>query len=328
MRCWAEINLTTIKNNVRNLRRSPNFMAVVKANGYGHGDIVVSSAAVMAGANWLGVAIIEEGIALREAGFTVPILVLSEPFETTGLAEYRLTPVVYTKRLIKQLPAGMNVHLKIDTGMHRVGCYPEEVLPLVNAIHQQELHLEGVMTHLANANNNLTQLTMFDSVVDNINDPTIIKHAANSSAILTGIGQYDMDRCGIAMYGNSMQLKSKIGLVKRVAADEGISYGGNFCLKEDGYIGIIPIGYADGVPCRLVGTEVLLSNGIRAIIASVTMDQMIVDLRGSTCSIGTEVNLLIQEWSDRLRCTPYEVFCGIGNRVPRIYSAETQEKGI
>lgn len=319
MRCWAEINLTTVKTNVQNLRRSPNFMAVIKANGYGHGAFEVSKAAIEAGANWLGVAIIEEGVALREAGFIEPILVLSEPFEADGLAEYGLTPVVYTKRLIKQLPAGMNVHLKIDTGMHRVGCYPEEVMALVNAIHQQRLHLEGVMTHLANANNNLRQLAKFDSAIKLINDPTIIKHAANSSAVLDGIGQYDMDRCGIAMYGNSMQLKSKIGLVKRVEAGEGISYGGNYHLNEDGYIGVIPIGYADGVPRRLTGTEALLSNGVRAIIASVTMDQTIVDLRGTTCSVGTEVDLLIQEWPAKIGSLAYESFCGISSRVPRIY---------
>lgn len=300
-------------------------MAIVKANGYGHGAIETSRAAIEAGANWLGVAIIEEGVALREEGITVPIMVLSEPFDVTGLIEFDLTPVVYTKRLIKQLPAGMNVHLKIDTGMHRVGCDPEEVLPLVNAIHQQGLHLQGVMTHLANANNNQRQLAVFDSAVSSIPDPGIIKHAANSSAVLAGIGKYDMDRCGIAMYGNSMRLKSKIGLIKRVAAGEGISYGGKYRLNEDGYIGIVPIGYADGVSCRLAGTEVLLSNGVRAIIASVTMDQMIIDLRGSFCSVGTEVDLLIQEWPSRLGCIPYEVYCGIGNRVPRIY---TQEKGI
>lgn len=294
-------------------------MAVVKANGYGHGDIEISRAAIEAGANCLGVAIIEEGIALREAGISAPILVLSEPFEVEGLAEYNLTPVVYTKRLIKQLPAGTNVHLKIDTGMHRVGCYPEEVMALVNAIHQQGLHLEGVMTHLADANNNLRQLAKFDSVIKLLNDPTVIKHAANSSAVLAGIGKYDMDRCGIAMYGDSMQLKSRIGLVKRVEAREGISYGGNYCLNEDGYIGVVPIGYADGVPRRLAGTEVLLSNGVRAIIISVTMDQTIVDLRSTTCSVGTEVNMLIQEWPTRLGSLAYESFCGISSRVPRIY---------
>lgn len=320
MRCWAEIDLTVIKDNIKQLHRSPNFMAVVKANGYGHGAIEISRASTESGANWLGVATIEEGIVLREAEIAAPILVLSEPYNDEGLTEYDLTPVVYTSQFIKQLPMGMNVHLKIDTGMHRVGCYPEEVPALMNLINQKELKLQGLMTHLAGTSSDDKQLAIFNSVIKDFKiGDKVIKHVANSAAVSAGIGHYDMDRCGIGMYGTSMQLKSRIGLIKKVSAGEGISYGGNYHLKEDGYIGIVPIGYADGVPRRLIGTKVLLNNGLKAIIASVTMDQMIIDLRGVVCSVGMEVNLLIHEWPNRLNSTPYENFCGISTRVPRIY---------
>lgn len=318
-RCWAEIDLDEIQNNVRKLHRSQNFMAVVKANAYGHGAVQVARTAFGAGATWLGVATPEEGIELRNAGIEAPILVLSEPLSLDGVVENELTPVVYTRKTINKLPDGYPVHLKVDTGMHRVGCQPDEASSLVNLINRRGLRLQGLMTHLAGANDS-RQLALFDSVVKNLQiESEVLVHAANSNAVLQGIGKYDMDRCGIAMYNGAMKLKSRVGLIQRVEAGEGISYGWNYCLKERGYVAIIPIGYADGVPRGLKGTEVLIGE-TRATIVSVTMDQIIVDLgRDSLVSVGDEVDLLIHEWHTRLGTISYEVLCGIRERVPRHY---------
>lgn len=320
-RCWAEVDLNIIKTNVEKLHRSKDFMAVVKANGYGHGAIPVAASALEAGATWLGVAIPEEGIELREAGIKAPILILSEPFDIKGIVEYRLTPVVYTREFIAQLPRGYPVHLKVDTGMHRVGCQPYEASSMISFIKECGLELQGFMTHLAGASD-LTQLALFESLVQELNlGPDTLIHAASSNAVQSGIGKYDMDRCGLAMYDGALALKSSIKLLQRVKAGEGVSYGWNHRLKETGYIGVIPIGYADGVPRRLIGTDVWAKEKIRVPIVSVTMDQMIVDLGKEEfqISVGDEVDLLVHEWPSRLDTILYEALCGIRKRVPRYY---------
>lgn len=320
-RCWAEVDLNIIKNNVEKLRRSKDFMAVVKANGYGHGAIPVAGTALEAGATWLGVAIPEEGIELREAGINAAILVLSESFNVNDIVNYNLVPVVYTKEFIGQLPRGYPVHLKVDTGMHRVGCQPEEASSLVSFIKECGLELQGFMTHLAGASD-LMQLTIFDFLIADLDlGSEVLIHAASSTAVRSGIGKYNMDRCGLAMYDGSMTLKSSIKLIQRVKAGEGVSYGWNYHLEETGYVGIIPIGYADGVPRRLIGTNVWINEKTVSTIISVTMDQMIVNLgkEAYQISVGDEVDLLIHEWPPRLDTISYEVLCNIRKRVPRYY---------
>lgn len=319
-RCWAEIDLDVIKDNIRTLHRSKDFMAVVKANAYGHGAVPVARAALEAGATWLGVAIPEEGIELRNAGIESPILLLSESFHLYDVVRYHLTPVVYTRNNIIELPRDWPVHLKVDTGMHRVGCQPEEVSSLINLIDRRGLRLQGLMTHLAGANDS-RQLAVFDSIIKDLHlGPKVLVHAANSNAVLQGIGKYDMDRCGIAMYSGAMKLKSRVGIIQRVEAGEGISYGWNYCLKERGHVAVIPIGYADGVPRRLKSTTVLINNRFRSTIVSVTMDQTIVDIGNNfSISVGDEVDLRVHEWPERLGTISYEVLCGIRERVPRHY---------
>lgn len=320
-RCWAEVDLNIIKTNVEKLHRSKDFMAVVKANGYGHGAIPVAKAALEAGATWLGVAIPEEGIELREAGIKAPILALSEPFSVDGIVDYGLIPVVYTREFIAQLPRGYPVHLKVDTGMHRVGCQPNEASSLVDFIKECGLELQGFMTHLAGASD-LTQLAVFNCLLRELDlTPDVLIHAASSSAVQSGIGKYNMDRCGIAMYDGAMALKSSIKLIQRVKAGEGVSYGWNYRPEEARYIGIIPIGYADGVPRKLIGTDVWIKEKVRSPIVSVTMDQLIVDIGNEPfqISVGDEVDLLIHEWPSRLDTISYETLTGIRKRVPRYY---------
>jgi alanine racemase len=344
-------------------------MAVVKADGYGHGSVATAYAALEAGATWLGVALVEEGVELREAGVDAPILLLSQPpvEAARAVVDAGLTPVVHTGRFVDALAkaaadAGavdpQPVHLKVDTGMHRIGCSPSEALDLAPAIKKyRELHLQGLLTHFAVADEpdnpyTARQVAVFDAVRKELARSGIrppLVHAANSAAVLTRPEtRYDLVRCGIAVYGiapgreledrlalkPALSLKARISYVRHLVAGERLSYGLRYELDVPSTVVTVPVGYADGVPRRLgeAGGEVLIGGRRRPIAGTVTMDQLLVDL-GPTGTAGavevdTEVVLLgrqgdetisASEWAERLGTIPYEVCCGIGDRVPRRY---------
>jgi alanine racemase len=280
-----------------------------------------------------------------------------------------LTPVVHSRRFIDALAkaaadAGavdpQPVHLKVDTGMHRIGCSPSEALDLAPAIRKhRELHLQGLLTHFAVADEpgnpyTARQVATFEAVRKElarlgIRPPLI--HAANSAAVLTAPGaHYDLVRCGIAVYGiapaaelegrlalkPALSLKARVSYVRHLVAGERLSYGLRYELAVPSTVVTVPVGYADGVPRRLgeVGGEVLIGGRRRPIAGTVTMDQLLVDLGPSggdaarSVEIGTEVVLLggqgddtisAAEWAAKLGTIPYEVCCGIGERVPRRY---------
>ena len=222
---WSEIDLDAVRANVVALRAAAEpaaLLAVVKADGYGHGAVPVARAALDAGAAWLGVALVEEGVRLRDAGIDAPILLLSEPPSVAAAAVVAaaLTPVVYTPAGIEALAkavvaagreAPLPVHLKVDTGMHRVGCHVDEAVGLVEAIAQRgELQLQGICTHLAVADEpddtyTIEQLARFDALLATLHArgarPPLV-HAANSAALLEfPQARYDLVRAGIAVYG-------------------------------------------------------------------------------------------------------------------------------
>jgi alanine racemase len=344
---------------------------VVKADGYGHGALEASVAALEAGATMLAVALVEEGIALREAGITARIIVLSEPpldaMEATLAAN--LEPAVYTRdgiqealRAVLRAP-GVPVwpmHLKVDTGMHRVGCSPEEAVGLARAIDARpELVLASVWTHGAvedEPDNDFTrqQLAVFDDVVRRIGAeqiPVPFTHAANSAGTIAHpAARHDLVRCGIAIYGlppssavealvpepglrAAMRLRSAVSFLKTVAAGEGVSYGLRHTFDIDTVVATVPIGYADGVSRNLglSGGEVLIGGRRRPIVGVVTMDQLMVACDASV-RVGEEVVLIGEqgeeqitatEWADRLGTISYEVVCGISKRVPREYLGDS-----
>jgi alanine racemase len=365
---WAEVDLDAVRHNTAALtgRAEPaRLMAVVKADGYGHGAVAVALAALEAGASWLGVALVEEGVELREASIEAPVLLLSEPPPGAARAVIAagLTAVVYTRRTIDALAkaaanAGtvepLPVHLKVDTGMHRLGCAPKEALDLARAVRKhQELCLEGLLTHFAvadEADNPYTgdQIRRFEAVRaelarSNIRPPVV--HAANSAGLLAHpAARYALVRCGIAVYGiapaaelaatlplhPALSLRARLSFVRRLDAGEALSYGQRYRLDASSTVATVPIGYADGVPRRLseVGGEVLVGGRRRPIAGAVTMDQILVDLGDDSASPGDEVVLIgrqgdeeitVAEWAERLGTIPYEVCCGIGPRVPRRY---------
>jgi alanine racemase len=364
---WADIDLGAIRHNVLSLRglvAPAEVCAVVKADAYGHGTVAVARAAIDAGASWLAVALVEEGRRLRDAGISVPILVLSEPrpFEMIEVATYELRPAVYSGAGIAAAAAAATqsgrtipVHLKVDTGMHRVGAPAELALTLAKAIaDRQTLELDGVWTHCAIADipddpyTNL-QLDRFDAVLAELaaNDlrPNW-RHAANSAtAMAFPRGRYDMVRAGIAVYGvapgpgvadrlrlrPALTLRSQVSYVKAIAAGERVSYGLRWAAPADGYLATVPIGYADGVRRSLwsAGGEVLIGGQRRPLAGVVTMDQLMVDL-GDDDSVheGDEVILIGRQGSEeitaeevaaKLDTIGYEVVCDIETRVPRRY---------
>ncbi len=337
--------------------------AVVKAGGYGHGSIDVARAALEGGATWLAVALVEEGHALRDAGIDVPILVLSEPPPEVMVEafEARLTPTIYTVHGVDAAAAAARpaarqwqVHLKVDTGMHRVGAHPADALDIARRIvAAPSLSLGGTFTHLATADEperpeTAEQLELFHRTLDDLADAGVdpgLRHAANSAgALVHPSAHLDMVRVGIALYGIEpapglagetplvpvMSLHAAVTMVKHLAAGDGVSYGLRHVFDSPATVAVVPLGYADGIPRRYgaSGGEVLIGGVRRPVRGVVTMDQMIVEVTdGPDVAPGDPVVLLgsqgsesvtAQEWADRLDTIPYEVVCGFSVRLPRV----------
>jgi alanine racemase len=363
---WVEIDLDAVRANTRAIRAAAapaGVMAVVKADGYGHGAVSVARAVLDAGATWVGVALAEEGVTLREAGIDAPILVLSEPPSDAAAAVVaaELTPVVYTGAGLEHLAKAvarsgrahaLPVHLKIDTGMHRVGCAPADVRAMVDAIvDRDELELGGVCTHLAVADEpddpyTQEQLDRFDAILGELTAAGAavgIRHAANSAGLLAfPDATYDLVRTGIAVYGIApsaalsgripllpvLSFKARVSFVKSLPAGSRLSYGLRYELAHASRVATVPVGYADGVPRNLahVGGEALVGGRKVPIAGTVTMDQIMLDVGDAAVEIGDEVVLIgrqgdaeitATDWADRLGTIPYEIVCGIGPRVPR-----------
>jgi alanine racemase len=364
---WAEVDLGAIRHNVGVVSDAvgpSEVMAVVKADAYGHGAVPVARAALEAGATSLGVALVEEGVELREAGIDAPILVLSEPPADAAaeVVAHRLTPVLYTDagvdlmaKAVADVGRGaLAVHVKVDTGMHRVGVRPEAVVGLFERIADHpELAPAGLCTHFAVADEperpeTRRQLERFADVRRTVAAhglPGLRIHAANSAAAI-GFpeARFDLVRVGIALYGiepapgigsdlglrPAMALRSRVSHVQRLAAGERLSYGLRYRLDRDATVATVPIGYADGVPRNLgaAGAEVVI-RGVRCPVAgTVTMDQLMVDVGTLSVDVGDQVTLLgtegdasvtAAEWAERLGTIGYEIVCGIGPRVRREY---------
>tara|TARA_B100001094_G_scaffold274946_1_gene282227 strand:+ start:1180 stop:2286 length:1107 start_codon:yes stop_codon:yes gene_type:complete len=363
---WADINLAAIEHNIHEMQKlvSPKlFCAVVKADAYGHGAIPVARAAVDAGADWLAVALVEEGKELREAGLDIPILVLSEPrpSEMIEVVEFGLVPTVYSGAGIAAASAAasshseiMNVHLKIDTGMRRVGAEPNFALTLAKSISDRSsLSLEGIWTHCAVADDpsnpfTESQLQTFNEVLEGCEKagiPIKIRHAANSALTVNNHkGHYDMVRCGIATYGipptnvdlsdinlkPALSLRSEVSFAKNILGNEGVSYGLTWKSPKPTRIATVPMGYADGLRRNSghLGGKVLIQGQKLPIVGNITMDQFLVDCGNLNIQSGDEVVLIgsqgdneitAEDWANFLGTIPYEIICGIESRIPRRY---------
>ncbi|MGA8297734.1 MAG: alanine racemase [Acidimicrobiales bacterium] len=345
---WAEIDLGRVRHNASLLSRivaPARLCAVVKADGYGHGATAVAKAAIEGGAGLIGVALAEEAIALREAGVASPILMLTEapasamePLVDAGvtITLYRPHAVVAAANAARRLDRVVPVHVKVDTGMHRVGADPEDVVALCRQVQVAGLRLEGLWTHFAVADDpedpfTNEQLSRFERVVAAARrsgfDPPLL-HAANSAgAIAHPTSRYDFVRCGIASYGYApservaailrrevervgasdslvpvLKLVARVHLVRDLEAGERVSYGRTIALEKDSRVAVVPLGYADGVTRRLgaEGGEVLIGERRRPICGTVTMDQLIVDCGTDDVGVGEEVVLIGRQGDEEI----------------------------
>ncbi len=360
---WIEIDLDAIAHNVTALKRMAGtaLCAVVKADGYGHGDVPVAETALNAGADWLAVALVEEGIRLREAGVDAPILVLSEPpiGDAARLVEWSLTPTVYRHEMLEALldvltGGTIDAHLKVDTGMHRVGAAPTQALQLGLRMADGGLpvRLGALWTHFAVAEEDAgftsQQVGAFEDVVGLLADRGIqvpMRHLANTAgAILHPASRGDMVRIGLGMYGlypssecrehvelrPAMRVVSQVAMTRRLPAGARPSYGRRRPLPDDATVATVPIGYADGVPRLLSQRDatVLIGGEAHPFAGTVTMDQIVIDVGDHDVVVGDEVVLVgtqgdaeigADDWAGKTETISYEIVTGFSSRLPRRY---------
>ena len=364
---WAEIDRSALRANYRAIRKRipepTKLCAVVKANGYGHGAVEVAKIALSEGATYLGVAAPSEALELRAAGFDVPILVLGliGPESVASMVEHDIVQTVATEALVRLLndEAGKQgkvakVHLKVETGMGRIGVYPKDAPALAKTIEElPHVALEGIFSHFSVADSDLEftkgQIEKFKEAceaVEAVTNRRLLRHIAESEAILRllDISAFDMARAGIIQYGlkpgetipddialhQAMRLKAKIVFIKEMEVGESVGYGRTFVAKRKSRIATLPLGYADGY-IRAYGRQGSVEvKGKRAPIAGrICMDQTMIDITDiEGVEIGDEVTLFGTEsmptdeaakWLDTIN---YEIVCLVSTRVPRVYVGE------
>ncbi|MCU0515292.1 MAG: alanine racemase [Oscillatoria sp. Prado101] len=379
MRCdraWVEINLPAIASNVRQLKQllSPKtqLMAVVKADAYGHGAVTVAQTALSAGASWLGVATIPEGIELREAGIQAPVLVLgatNTPEQIRAQVRWRLQPTLCTPQqalvfseTLDSLTV-MPVHVKLDTGMSRLGVPWQQAAEFVGLVRRlPNLTIASIYSHFATADSPdptgmQQQRARFQAAIGLLQAagiPLPRLHFANSAATLTDPALHlDIVRVGLAIYGlypaehlkqridlqPVLQVKARVTQVKTLEAGTGVSYGHQFVADKEMRLAVVGIGYADGVPRNLSNKmNVLVRGQMVPQVGAITMDQMMLDVSSiPDLQVGEVVTLLgcdgaglisAEDWAAKLGTISWEILCGFKHRLPRVpvgqLSAEKQ----
>ena len=372
-RASAEINLSAITQNFKLIksRTTADVLAVVKADAYGHGLIPVSKALEEAGADWFGTALLEEAINLRKAGILKPIISwltpLGEDFKSA--IELDIDLGIHSIDLLNEVIKAASltgkaarIHLEIDTGMSRGGVLSEWdqlIKSVLVGVNLKQLKVIGIWSHFARADEpdelmNQEQLSLFEQRVNQAKAAGIdaqFVHIANSAALFTNNSAHkNIIRSGIALFGLSpdiktigdssslglkpaMKLKAKLNLVKEVKAGSSVGYGGTAVLKSDTKLGVVALGYADGIPRSTNNLAGVFVDKKRApIIGRVSMDQFVVDLGiTSTAKTGDEVIIFgdgssgeytVDEWAKAANTINYEIITRIGPRVPRIYPRE------
>ncbi|MDD5115672.1 MAG: alanine racemase [Candidatus Omnitrophica bacterium] len=360
---WAQVNLDNLEHNFRQvksrLRPHTKVLVTVKADAYGHGLVPVARRLSEAGVDYLGVASIDEGIKLRKARLKVPILVLGVVLkqDISSLFTFKLTPTVCDYELAcalskkaSTLKTPMRLHIKVDTGMGRIGVAYKDAFELVKKIHRlKSVVIEGIFTHFPFAGSGrrftVSQIKLFDRLVDVLKSCGItipLVHAANSAGMINHQdSHFTMVRPGLVIYGLHphrgikmglkpvLSLKTQVVFVKRVPAGVGISYGHAYITRRPAYIITLPIGYGDGYPRNLSNLGPVLIGGRRFCVSgSICMDQIMVDTGSFRPEVGDEVVLIgkqkgktvtAEELADSAETISYEIVCGLGSRIPRLY---------
>jgi len=371
---WVEVDLDAIAANVAALKAqaaAPALMAVVKADAYGHGMVPSARAAIAGGADWLAVALVEEGVELRAAGISVPVLVLTEPPAEAipALLDAGLTATVYTPAFTDALQRAaatqggppLRVHLKLDTGMRRVGVPQADWEDAFRRLRGSgSLRVAGVWSHFAVADephhpfiaHQAREFRRGLALARGVGLDPEIAHLANSAGTLhLHDDHHDMVRPGLAVYGlepapglardtplrPALSWYSRLSLVKRLAEGEAVSYGLRWTAARETTVGTVPVGYADGVSRALSNRGEVLVRGRRLpIVGTICMDQLLVDAGDGTAATGDEVVLLggqgdqritADDWAALLGTINYEIVCGVGRRVPRVHVGSAGTEG-
>lgn len=358
---WVEINLENLAFNIKNLKKDTpqdvKLLAVVKADAYGHGAVMLAPTLLASGADMLGVASIDEGVDLRQAKINCEILVLGAVpvWAVESAVKADLSISIFSKEHLEACRQAFErtnikpkVHIKIDTGMNRIGVSIEDAVDFIKKVRNSDfVEFQGVFTHLANAENRektQLQIDKWNSVVSQIDTDGLLMHILNTAgAMCYDIPNSNMRRAGIALYGlypdlpddsnvRKPDLKPVLGLKARIvnihdAQDgEGVSYGHTFTAHGTRTIATLPLGYADGVPRGLSNKISGTLNGKKVQqVGNITMDQMMFDITGVDASVGDVITLLdennsIDEWARILGTINYELTCRLKVRLPRVYT--------
>lgn len=361
-RAWALINLDNIRHNYLQIKKiaATEIMSIIKADAYGHGGFKVAKTLAEAGAKYFGVATCEEGINLKGINAKILILGFTPENKLQEVIENNLEQTVFDFETAKKLSdiatkmkKQVRVHIKIDTGMHRLGFEPiPETIKIIEKINcLPNLSIAGIFSHLAQSdipNDKFTynQYEKFNYISKNLSNIKMIRHLSNSSAIINYPEfKMDMVRTGLMLYGISpfennplnlkpaMSLKSQIASIKEIKLGESVSYNRKFTANEKTKVGIVVIGYADGYPRSCSNKANVIVNGKYApVIGNVCMDYLMINLNNINAKIGDEVTLIGQEQNLSISAKdiakinntiPYEIITSIGKRIPRYYIHDT-----
>ena len=376
-RSWASIDLDALKANASYIQKKlgeTQMIGTVKADGYGHGAIYTAKTLSNLGVNWLSVSNINEAIELREGGIDGSILILgyTPPEMAPELCKYGITQAVFSVSYAKKLSEALGdkklpVHIKLDTGMGRLGinCEPvEEALDSLRAIYElKNLKVDGVFSHLCHADSlessaaefTKKQEKLFREITEKMEEEGLCcgkRHLQNSAAILTGVGAgFELARPGVILYGLNpssevvdsnlkpvLSLKTVVSMSKWMPEGHPIGYGRTFYTSKNTKVATVPIGYADGYSRQLSGKATAIVNGkVVPIIGTICMDQMMLDVTAAQAKVGDEVTLIgkaggeeitASDLAEKIGTINYEIVCMISKRVPRVYYENGKEIGV
>jgi alanine racemase len=356
---WVEINLESVAHNVREYRKNipqdKKILGILKADAYGHGSIMLAPTMLASGIDMLGVASIDEGLDLRKENITCDILVVGAvpvwSFEIAvendiSISIFSDKHLLACKQAYERTGIKPKVHIKLDTGMNRIGLEPENAVEFIKKAQKCEyIDLKGIFSHLANAecpDKSQKQFDIWNKIISSVDTEGLLIHILNTAGAVTYDVNSNMVRMGIAIYGLypdlaedlkfRPNLKQVIGLKGRITnihtmkKGEGISYGYTYTADKDTKVATIPIGYADGVP-RILSNKIygeLNGNKIKQ-IGNITMDQMMFDISGIEANEGDIITLLndedlsIDNWAKIAGTINYELTCRLKVRLPRVY---------
>ena len=357
---WVEINISNLENNIREIKKNVpqgiKLLGVVKADAYGHGAVMLAPTMLAEGIDMLGVASIDEGADLRQANINCEVLVLGAVpvWAVESAVKNDLSISIFSEGHIKACEQAYKrtgikpkVHIKLDTGMNRIGVRADEAVDFIKRVQKLDyINLQGIFTHLAAAeelDKAKEQILKWNSVIDNVDTTGLLLHILNTAGtICYDVPNSNMRRVGIALYGlypdfpdiefrkpklkQLISLKGRIVNIHTAKEGEGVSYCHTFVAKGERIIATVPIGYADGIP-RLLSNKIKgVVNGVEVPqVGNITMDQMMFDITGVKANIGDVITLLdeehsIDEWANILHTINYELTCRLKVRLPRVYT--------